>query len=1172
MDTDRGWGSVRRWTLGRWIVGAALVVPIATSSGTSTLAAPGDGSVTVRVVQEFNGDGEWDTLVEPGMEGVTVRLVDDSGGAFTTTTDVDGLAVFDVATLALTGGQYRVEVDNPDPELYRPSVASEADPTDTPSATRLSSTEEFVDVADDTDVTVTVGFMIPDEFCQSNPLIVNACQQSIYLNNGNLNTDDTRPTLFTAPYRGRGTNVGVTNLATLADTGSVYGIGYHKVDRRIFSGAYAKRAIAYGPGGQGAIYVTDRDTGTTSLWGVVPDAGTTPHSFLEDDRFDWDFNYAVGKESLGDLDISEDGDHLQVINLNNRTLYVYDATAATMGDPLHTVDLSSAYEGCADVDDWRPAALGERHGVLYVGGVCSAESTGDQDDLRAIVLTFDAETYTQTGTVMDQPMHIKRQFNGMPCDPADDENPRGDYWYPWGVAFDCTNTTGWVNNPRPLLLDIVIENNGDLVVAFRDIYSDQQLGVNSPNFDPDTDAYLGLSKPSVSGDVNKACPDEQGMFVLDFNGACGIDAVPLGEITGEFFTGDAGAYGGPGSGHPESAYAGIALSRGERGIVANFVDANGQFETGGYARVDRFTGTGVETIGDSTGPDPDEFLSFDPNEVAGERSQHSRPGENNGGNRIAGADSFQKGAGLADIEVLCDLAPVQIGNRIWYDADGDGIQDPGEGPAPGVTVNLYDAEGNLVATTVTNDRGEYYFDTVNDDIDYGTNYVIRLDEPTDYEPGGPLDPATWQPTAANQGDDRVDSDGVVVGGFSEIAITVGQPGDVDHTHDFGFAPLQPGIDLVKFDGRATPPADPVDGADPVNGSYDGPTPGSWPPAVDADTPDQAVVYPVNNSGSTGPQPVGIIVTNTGGLPLADVSVADLTHTAPAVTGLSCNFAPLGGPGSGTTWAGPLLPGDSFRCNGTLTLQAGQTHANSASVTALPADPLTGEPVPGTATVGDEDRYHAATSYTPALEITKRDQASGAEADTAGQAVVFQPGETRTVEIPVTNSGNAPLTRVTVTDTLIAGPPMTDLSCTFPDGSVVAASNAGAVVWAASHAGNNPAQWLPGVTFTCTGELTMQAGAAPHADNVAVVAVAPTGEELTDDDPFHARTTPLATTTSTTTTIAVGPPITTPLTPPTSTPGGVLPDTGSNGAALMWTGLVALLGGFALVAAARRRLA
>jgi protocatechuate 3,4-dioxygenase beta subunit len=51
-----------------------------------------------------------------------------------------------------------------------------------------------------------------------------------------------------------------------------------------------------------------------------------------------------------------------------------------------------------------------------------------------------------------------------------------------------------------------------------------------------------------------------------------------------------------------------------------------------------------------------------------------------------------------------------IGNRVWEDSNYNGIQDAGEKGVDGVTVKLYDANGNLKATTVTHDGGEYLFD------------------------------------------------------------------------------------------------------------------------------------------------------------------------------------------------------------------------------------------------------------------------------------------------------------------------------------------------------------------------------------------------------------------------------------------------------------------------------
>src|SRR5690606_18184352 len=97
-------------------------------------------------------------------------------------------------------------------------------------------------------------------------------------------------------------------------------------------------------------------------------------------------------------------------------------------------------------------------------------------------------------------------------------------------------------------------------------------------------------------------------------------------------------------------------------------------------------------------------------------------------------DQFGKGTGMADLEVLCDEAPIQIGNRVWFDTNSNGIQDPGEVPVDGATVNLYDDLGTLIATAATSANGEYYFDDTNvpDGLLQGTTYVIALDEPTDY--------------------------------------------------------------------------------------------------------------------------------------------------------------------------------------------------------------------------------------------------------------------------------------------------------------------------------------------------------------------------------------------------------------------------------------------------------
>lgn len=55
------------------------------------------------------------------------------------------------------------------------------------------------------------------------------------------------------------------------------------------------------------------------------------------------------------------------------------------------------------------------------------------------------------------------------------------------------------------------------------------------------------------------------------------------------------------------------------------------------------------------------------------------------------------------------IVPASLGNKIWFDANQDGIQDPTERGVPGVLLQLLDNAGNVVATTVTDENGNYLF-------------------------------------------------------------------------------------------------------------------------------------------------------------------------------------------------------------------------------------------------------------------------------------------------------------------------------------------------------------------------------------------------------------------------------------------------------------------------------
>ncbi|HEY9153137.1 MAG TPA: SdrD B-like domain-containing protein [Anaerolineales bacterium] len=83
-----------------------------------------------------------------------------------------------------------------------------------------------------------------------------------------------------------------------------------------------------------------------------------------------------------------------------------------------------------------------------------------------------------------------------------------------------------------------------------------------------------------------------------------------------------------------------------------------------------------------------------------------------------------------------------LGSRVWLDANGNGIQDPGEGGVGGVCVNLYDANGNLIQQTTTDSNGYYGFN-----IQSGKDYMIEFVKPNGMEF-----------TQADVGDDSHDSD------------------------------------------------------------------------------------------------------------------------------------------------------------------------------------------------------------------------------------------------------------------------------------------------------------------------------------------------------------------------------------------------------------------------------
>ncbi|MBI5916146.1 MAG: hypothetical protein HY842_12290 [Bacteroidetes bacterium] len=127
----------------------------------------------------------------------------------------------------------------------------------------------------------------------------------------------------------------------------------------------------------------------------------------------------------------------------------------------------------------------------------------------------------------------------------------------------------------------------------------------------------------------------------------------------------------------------------------------------------------------------------------------------------------------AGIYQTTNTGPGKVGDFVWFETDGDGIQEAGEPGIPNVFVILETCTGQFVNFTTTNDQGMYMFNNVQPG-----QYRIKFASPGTYN-GVPI-----QLTAQNAGnDDAKDSDADWLG-FT-ACFTLGA-GEINLTLDAGF--------------------------------------------------------------------------------------------------------------------------------------------------------------------------------------------------------------------------------------------------------------------------------------------------------------------------------------------------------------------------------------------------
>ena len=129
------------------------------------------------------------------------------------------------------------------------------------------------------------------------------------------------------------------------------------------------------------------------------------------------------------------------------------------------------------------------------------------------------------------------------------------------------------------------------------------------------------------------------------------------------------------------------------------------------------------------------------------------------------------GCGAADTSVTPNyltfkVPPAHLGDLVWEDSNGNGVQDAGEAGLAGVEVQLKSATGDVVATTTTDASGNYHFD-----VAAGT-YSVTVKTPAGYAVTG----------QAQGTDGTVDSDIDAAGNTGNIVLT---PGATNNNIDAG---------------------------------------------------------------------------------------------------------------------------------------------------------------------------------------------------------------------------------------------------------------------------------------------------------------------------------------------------------------------------------------------------
>jgi len=711
-------------------------------------------SITGTVYKDFNNNGTMDGGDAP-LIGAPVKATCNNGQTYQAVTN--GKGEYTLNTEA--GVKCRVEVD--------------AQSVGFGSGTNAPGSAPLVDFVSDGEThNVSVGS--PATYCQPNPDVIMATLPG-YFTRGKFGAGGGESPFgqdfgsvfkVPAPQNGDFNNNKTipskrTTIAKFDDTGAIWGAAWKKGTKELFVSAALKRYVPLKDESSptntmqsaGTIYKIDTKTNpaTVTPFAVVPNALTEDAANKLSNR-DYGYNKDLdvinytGRMGLGDLEISEDETKLYTINMNTKSLVVIDANN---GSILDTVSIPNPYpNGQCDNEKVRPWALKVKGNDVFIGSVCEDKidngNDDNTDDLGAAVQKYDGSNFT-TVAITDSLRYLRPPSYGAASKDT-------------GSGYRYTNWTDpW--SDAPMLTDIEFTNKGDLVLGYNSRSTYNRYG-------------------SLRGDIRRMCLKPNGTYVDELSEVGGDascvndkgnqvkhDSKGKNQTTYyEYYVGDYfgnGNYGG--QGHPDTASGALAQAPGAPNIIVGMIDGTDWWQPGAIGNYDNTNGDkiGAQAVIDNRKIDD-----------GGEREPYAA-----------------KAGGMGDVELLCDPAPIEIGDLVWIDVNQNGIQDGGEPPYPNVPVKLECKEnGSYVeyGSVNTDSKGHYYFGgPTNANLNNGKTLTAGMNCKIVVAKDDVNGKPATQPQNADS-NDTIDSDAKEVGNNNVIEFTTTNKND--HTLDMGIEP------------------------------------------------------------------------------------------------------------------------------------------------------------------------------------------------------------------------------------------------------------------------------------------------------------------------------------------------------------------------------------------------